>query len=146
VFVKGVDGEEGEVVAINGNRATVRIQANESCEKCGLCRKISSNTMELDAYSTRPLTEGEKVRLAIRPGIIVQSAFILYLLPLIWLVAGYYFGKFLNSFLSLRLQGELFPALLSMLFLFASFFPIHMYDKKKRNDNKFKVFVVSEQQ
>jgi sigma-E factor negative regulatory protein RseC len=144
MFIKGVSGEEGEVVSVQGNTATVKIAANKSCEKCGICRRVSSSEMVVDAYTHRPVHKGERVVVAIKPGTIVKSATILYIFPLIALIVGYYVGTYAASALALPVKGELFPASLSFLFLFLSFIPIRLYDRKKRNDSKFRVYITNQ--
>ena len=141
MFIKGISGEEGEVVAVHGNKAAVKIKANKSCKKCHLCKRISSTEMIVDAFMQRPVSKGERVVIAIRPGTIVKSAVILYILPLMGLIIGYYFGKFISAFFHIRVKGELFPACIALIFLFLSFIPIHIYDRKKQNDSRFRVFI-----
>lgn len=141
MFVKGIDGERGEVISIQGEKATVKIQANESCEKCGLCERVSSTEMIVEAIMEQPVKEGERVVLSLRPGTIVKSAVILYIVPLFGLIIGYYIGQLLNSILNLGLKGELFPALMAILFLFVCFIPIRMFDKKKQKDSRYQVYL-----
>jgi positive regulator of sigma E activity len=141
MFIEGLQGEEGEVVAVKGHKATVKIAANKSCEKCGLCTKISSTEMVLEAYVDKPVSTGDHVTLSIRPGIIISSATILYIFPLLSLVAGYFVGKFLFKSIVIGNMKELLPALTSFVFLFLAFIPIRFYDKKKRNDRRFQVVI-----
>ena len=139
MFIKGINGEQGEVVSVHGNTATVKIKANESCEKCRLCKRISSTEMIVEALFTKPVHEGDRVVISIKPGTIVKSAVILYILPLIGLIIGYYFGKFIGSILRITIKGELFPASMSLIFLFLTFIPIRLYDRKKQEDSRFRV-------
>ena len=141
MFGKGVHGEEGEVTAVHGDRATVKIQAGKSCERCKLCTRISDTEMVVEAYTLKPVNIGDHVVIGFRPGIITQSAFILYLIPLISLVLGYYTGKFLFGAFIIHGKEELFPALTSLLFLFAAFIPIRLYDRKKQKDKRFRVYI-----
>jgi sigma-E factor negative regulatory protein RseC len=141
MFIKGISGEEGEVISVRGNTVTVKIAANTSCEKCGICRKVSSSEMVVDAYTQKPVHKGERVVVSIKPGTIVKSAAILYIFPLLALIIGYYVGKYAASALGLPVKGELFPASLSFFFLFLSFIPIRLYDRRKRTDSTFRVYV-----
>jgi positive regulator of sigma E activity len=141
MFGNGISGEEGEVVAVHGDSATVRLRANESCEKCGLCTRVSDTEMLIEALHERAVHVGEKVTIAVRPGIVFTSSLILYIFPLVGMVAGYYAGKSIVSLLHLGLKGELFPAVISFLFLFLSFVPIRIYDRKKQEDRRFKVHI-----
>jgi len=141
MFIEGIQGEEGEVVGVRGNRATVKIASNKSCEKCGLCTRVSPTEMIVDAFVDKPVNTGDHVTLSIRPGTIVTSAAVLYILPLICLVAGYFAGRFLFKSIVIAGMEELLPALTSLVFLFLAFIPIHFYDRKRANDKRFRVFI-----
>ena len=141
MFGKSVHGEEGEVTEVHGDRATVKIQASKSCERCRLCTRISDTEMVVEAHVLKPVNIGDHVVLGFHPGIIIQSAFILYLIPLISLILGYYAGRFLFRAFIIPGKEELFPALTSLVFLFASFIPIRLYDRKKKNDKRFRVYI-----
>lgn len=141
MFIKGINGEEGEVIAVHGDSATVKIQANKACKKCNLCEQVSSTEMVVDAFMKNPVKKGDKVTLSIQPGTIVKSAAILYILPLFGLIFGYYLGKFAGSLLHLRLKGELLPAAVAIVSLFVSFIPIRAYDRRKAKDSRFRVYI-----
>ena len=141
MFGKGVHGEQGEVTALHGNRATVKIQAGKSCERCRLCTPISDSEMIIEAFFSSQVQIGDRVVLGFRPGVIVQSAFVLYLIPLISLILGYFVGKLLFNPWVIPGKEELFPALTSLVFLFASFIPIRLYDRKKEKDKRFRVYI-----
>ena len=140
-FGKGVHGEEGEVTALHGNRATVKIQTGKGCGRCRLCTPISDTEMIVEASFSRQVHIGDRVVLGFRPGVIVQSAFILYLIPLFSLILGYFAGKLLFKPWISAGREELFPALTSLVFLFASFVPIRLYDRMKEKDKRFRVYI-----
>jgi len=141
MFIDGVNGEEGEVITINGNRATVKITAHKECEKCRLCTRVSPTEMTVEAFTNKTVHIGDRVTLFLRPGIIVQSAAILYIFPLIGMLFGYFAGKILFRSLAFTGKEEMFPALLSLVFLFLSFVPIRLYDRKRQKDKRFKVLI-----
>ena len=141
MFGKGVHGEEGEVTALHGNQAMVKIQAGKGCERCRLCTPVSDTEMIVEAFFSSKVHIGDRVTLGFRPGIIVQSAFILYLIPLFNLILGYFVGKLLFKPWVIAGREELFPALTSLVFLFASFVPIRLYDRRKMKDKRFRVYI-----
>ena len=141
MFIKGIDQEQGEVIAVHDGSATIRIPAGKSCDRCRLCEKISATEMVVEALTQLPLKEGEKVILSVHPGDIIKSASILYIIPLFGLVGGYYFARFLGKTFAIGFSGELFPALISILFLFLCFIPIRLYDVKRRKQKRFQVYV-----
>ena len=51
--MSNVNEETGEVIAVHDDRVTVKIKAGESCKKCRLCSRMSSNEMNLDAVPAR---------------------------------------------------------------------------------------------
>jgi sigma-E factor negative regulatory protein RseC len=97
--------------------------------------------MVVEAYALKPVQVGDQVEIGFQSGVVVQSAFILYLIPLMGLVLGYYVGRILFHGLAVPGREELFPALTSLVFLFASFIPIVFYDRKKRGDRRFRVYI-----
>jgi sigma-E factor negative regulatory protein RseC len=141
MFIKGINEEEGEVIAVHGDSVTVKIKSNKACDRCNLCERVSPTEMVVDAITSSPVKNGERVKISIRPGTIVKSATVLYILPLFGLVIGYYTGKTLGPLISAGLKGELFPAILSLVFLFLCFIPIRIYDRKKQKDSRFRIYV-----
>lgn len=149
MFIDGVNGERGEVIRADGERVTVVLKAGKACEKCRLCTQVSETEMTVEAYADRPVSVGDRVALFLSPLIVVKSAFILYLVPLLFLVAGYFLGRELFSRLGVsggEGREEMFPALFSLIFLFLSFFPIRLYDKKRRKDRRYRVRAVPQNQ
>lgn len=138
-----VPEEYGEVVEVRGSTATVKLGAKQACAHCGICAKIgnSPNEMIVDAHTDEPLKKGDKVVLVMGGGVILKSAFIVYMVPLIALIAGYYIGRELMEALNIALKGELFPALFGFFLLALSFLAIRWYDRRKKNDSSFRVTV-----
>ena len=140
--VKNLNGEKGKVLTIEGEKVKVILPLSKGCEKCGLCRRIADNLMEMELYFKGDLKPGSNVKIYVSPRIVIFSSFMLYILPLIFLVAGYYVGKLFDIHFLLKSKGELFPAVFSFLFFFFSFIPIHIVDKIKRKDENFRIFAV----
>jgi sigma-E factor negative regulatory protein RseC len=138
-----VPEEYGEVVEVRGNTAKVKLGAKQACAHCGICAKIgnSPNEMLVDAHASEPLRKGDKVVLEMGNGVILKSAFIVYMVPLIALIAGYYIGRELMEALNIPLKGELFPALFGFFLLALSFLAIRWYDRRKKDDSRFRVSV-----
>jgi positive regulator of sigma E activity len=97
--------------------------------------------MIVDARASEPLKKGDRVVLVMGGGTVLKSAFVLYMVPLGALIAGYYLGRELASALGIALRGELFPALFGFFLLGLSFLGIRWYDRRKRNDRRFGVSV-----
>jgi len=142
--VKNLNGERGKVVTIEGEKAKVLLPFNKGCEKCGLCKKVADDLMEIELNFKGNVKPGSYVRIYISPRVVIFSSFILYILPLIFLIVGYFIGKLFCSLFSFDAKGELYPALFSFLFFFLSFIPVHIIDRIKRKDKNFRAFAIPE--
>jgi len=72
-------------------RARVRLVAGEHCEGCpasGICRPDSDDRRVLDVVDPLGVTVGERVKVAVPGGAVLQASFLVYGLPLLLLVAG----------------------------------------------------------
>ena len=140
--IKSISGEKGVVKEINGNRVKVLLPFSKGCEKCGLCKRISDSSMEVEVYAKGDIHKGEKVKIYINPKAVIVSSLMVYIFPLLFMVAGYFIGRVVGNLLNVK--GELLPAAFSFLFLFSSFIPVHIFDRIKSRDNKFKIYAVPE--
>lgn len=131
----------GEVVEVRGNTARVKIDGKKACAHCGVCTRISDNEMTVEAYADEPVKKGDRVVLVMGNGMILKSAFIVYMVPLIALIAGYYLGKHLMGLLNYGGKSELFPALSGFFLLFLSFMAIRWFDRRKRDDKQYRVSI-----
>jgi len=141
MFIKGIDQEVGEVVAVHDGSASVRVCANKNCDRCGICERVSDTEMVVEAITGHRVAAGEKVVLSVRPGTIVKSATVLYIIPLLGLVAGYYVANFVLRMAKIDLKGELVPALCSIAALFLCFVPIRIWDARRRKLRRYQVYV-----
>lgn len=141
MFIKGIDKEEGEVVAVNDGSVTVVVQSNKHCDRCRICERVSDTEMVVQALTNRTVQVGEKVILGVKPGMIVKSAAILYIFPLFGLIIGYYAARFIGSAAGIGFEGELVPALCSIAALFACFVPIWLWDRRRRKQERYHVYV-----
>ncbi|KKL55023.1 hypothetical protein LCGC14_2259530, partial [marine sediment metagenome] len=48
MVIKGISEEEGEVIAVHGDSATIKIKSNKACDKCHLCERVSPAEMVVD--------------------------------------------------------------------------------------------------
>jgi sigma-E factor negative regulatory protein RseC len=141
MFIKGIERQVGEVVAVHDGSATVRVSANKNCDRCGICERVSDTQMVVEASTSHRLAAGEKVVLSVNPGAIVKSATVLYILPLLGLVAGYYASGIVLRMAGIDLEGELVPALCAIAALFLCFVPIRLLDVRRRNKRRYHVYV-----
>ena len=99
--------ETARVVALDGEQAwvtTVRRTACESCaanKGCGtgiMARSFSGGrTLQLKVRNSVAATVGDDVVLGIDDRVLVRSAVLMYLLPLLALMIGAWFGEIINE-------------------------------------------------
>lgn len=84
--------EAGTVVEVRDGRARVRTRRSEGCGQCsarGACASLGggrdANVWVEDPIGTRP---GERVIIAVPEGTVVRASILVYLVPVLALVAG----------------------------------------------------------
>lgn len=77
------------VLSINHGVANVRISNQESCDKCGLC-SAGKKQFELDVEDTLGVIPGDRILLEIKSKDIILLSFLIYILPLISTIFGYF--------------------------------------------------------
>lgn len=120
----------GTVVEVKGRKVTLEVCPTSGCASCsmgGVCGTGNKNkyfTLDTDI----PVKVGDQVILQIQGGSEVVSSLVLFLLPIVFMILGFVFGKFVFN-----LQ-ESNAVLVSVLGLGLSFFVVriidHHYGKK----------------
>lgn len=95
--------EEGIVIDTYGEFAKVEAKRNPSCEGCmnkGICEPASDSSMIVEAVNLINAKVGDRVNFEIDAGILLKSTFIIYILPVIFLLSGAFIGGELAEILS----------------------------------------------
>jgi sigma-E factor negative regulatory protein RseC len=87
--------EEGIVVAVNGNIAKVAVESGEHCSHCNLCAAGSEGQRLIEAENTASASPKDRVSIEVRPGQIVKTSLIIYVVPLLALIGGVIVGNML---------------------------------------------------
>lgn len=116
--------KKGIVEKTNGNMVTVRIQRDSSCgENCAMCNACPSKNMLVNLYTDVPLSSGDTVRLETNAKYVLISAFCVYIVPIILLIAGYALANLYIGLICMAL----------------SFVILHFVDKKISTKHLIKV-------
>lgn len=83
--------QEGIVIELNDNIAKVKVARHSHCENCGACP--GSNAMIVKAINDIGAREGQKVIFQIKEDGMVKAAFIVYIFPLLLVIAGLMMGS-----------------------------------------------------
>jgi sigma-E factor negative regulatory protein RseC len=129
--------EEGIVKKITGKTASVLVKRSEMCTECssqGACKTLGGGKdLMVDAINNINAKEGERVLLNIDSSSAIKLTFIVYMLPVIMLLAGSIAGIQIGN--NISFDPELLAVLLGLGGFILSFFGIIIYGKKQK-DNK----------
>ena len=118
--------EEGEVIALEGKQAKVRIKCSSACDSCSshkTCGLLGEGEMVLTALNSVGASKGERVRISLRVEGEVKASFILYIVPLAGLIAGALLGYHTQALGDKEISGAVF----SLLFVALTFIGIRYY-------------------
>jgi len=115
----------GRVVRIDGEFVEISIPRSKRCKACGICPLGENNTVLLRFKVDTPLKIGDRVKIKTEDKYVITSAFILYIVPVIALIGGYFLGGLISS-------SEVFKIIFGFLFMGVSFLVNRFIDKRVR--------------
>jgi len=130
------DDETAIVCEVLENEVLVEMERKGGCSSCSmnvLCMG-GANQKRFKVQTTLKLSKGDAVRLNISPASRLLSSFIVFVVPVLMLIVGYYFVKLI---LKMPEDAAVFGSLLTMLF---SVIILKIADKKF--SSKIKVEIV----
>ncbi|WP_051412165.1 SoxR reducing system RseC family protein [Halonatronum saccharophilum] len=127
-----------EVTALldGGEKAEVLIRKHSACGDCGGCEGIKDRDMIVD----NPLRAkvGNQVYLELAEKNILTAAVLIYLLPIVGLIAGYLIGE------ALGVDSEGLKAFMGFVLFFLSFLIARLYGRSREEDYEFQMIEVIE--
>lgn len=123
--------ETGTVVELEGRHVAMVL-----CRKStfftgftamGICHVgDDGRTMLVETHNVLGAAVGDKVRVTRRAGQFLLSSLLLYVMPLLALIAGAVLGELVGAFFALRIDPNLLAGILGMTFMVGSFFIIRI--------------------
>jgi sigma-E factor negative regulatory protein RseC len=118
--------EVGSVVELKGKGvAVVLCEKSSFCENCASTRNCQVGTdnrsMLVEAHNQLGAAVGDRVKVATSSKTFLQSSFILYIVPLLFLIAGAVSGQVVGTMLEQGPDPNLLSAILGVAFLAGSF-------------------------
>lgn len=89
--------EEGVVIAVDGDKARVRVDRSDACSRCRVCVPMGDGTMVIGAKNAIGAGVGERVGVEIDDSRRLRAAFMVFILPLAGLFAGCLAGLALSG-------------------------------------------------
>jgi sigma-E factor negative regulatory protein RseC len=84
--------ETGVIVSEEKNQVTVQIVRGDKCKNCNLCDATGPNQMQLFAHNSMGAKIGDMVEVEIPPGKVLGYSFIIFIIPIIMMITGYFIG------------------------------------------------------
>ena len=141
----GVNGmrEQGVVTRIiPPDGVEVSLQASEACGRCGACHPNTEGRVCIEAVAISGVKTGDVVEIEISTGGVVATSFVVYLLPVVFLIMGYIFGSTLDGLFSIRISGETGGIAGAILFFVFSFGVVRWYDQHVRRQGTLRARVI----
>ena len=138
-----IEETEGVVVEqLKNNRAKVKIRKRSSCNACshkGFCNPFGKDSMIIMAANPLNAERGQTVRINFKSEKEGRAVIILYIIPLIGLIAGAFIGNTLNLFGNQDVSAIFF----SILFLAGILLVIRYYSQRKyEKDTTYKPTII----
>ena len=89
--------ESGIVVSAQKNFATIQIVRGEKCQGCTLCDDVGADKMQVQAMNRIGAGVGDWVEVEIEPGQVLGHSFLLFVMPILIMIVGYFIGSRLGD-------------------------------------------------
>ncbi|MDW7681433.1 MAG: SoxR reducing system RseC family protein, partial [bacterium] len=119
--------ESGVVSRVEADKVWVRVVKGEKCEGCKACGAFGEGSAEMMVMDHLSVQKGDRVEVEIDPTQVVRHSSIVFLLPVLGLVLGYFLGA--NYLIKLGLNVEAAGIVGSLGLMVLSFGIIFLYDK-----------------
>ena len=133
--------EIGKVIEDKGNNVLIRVERNSACDKCDKNCDLADNhdqdelLVEIDKKNYE-LKEGQRVFLEMAEKNVVFSALIVYLLPLLFMIGGYFVTNWLLMWTGMEIT-ETRNIIGSITFLVLSFFVVRQINNLLEKKESF---------
>jgi sigma-E factor negative regulatory protein RseC len=130
--------DHGKVIELRGHDAVVEFSETGACVKCGACLSAGKGKMIALALNSLNAKVGSQVEVEILPRFVIGASFLVFMLPLLFLIAGYFVGVSLFPHNFQQNAGIITSAIFFML----SWFLIKAYDLRIKGTGRFKRRIV----
>lgn len=127
----------GVVIQTLDKTAKVRMQRHSSCAGCNACKMGSSeNPIELEALNPIKADEGQQVEVEMENQHVLQAAFLMYVVPLMFLITGIVVGHYALRALGVVQYAEVFTAVIAFGFTAAAYLILNRGERRESYKEK----------
>lgn len=130
--------ELAQVVEVGPGKARVEVKRSSACRHCAsasLCLAFSKDTNAVEVSDPIGVRVGQRVRVGLESTALLKASAILFVIPILALVAGVFLGNLLAIRQGYQGSAELWAILVGISALFITFLIIRLlndYFRKKR--------------
>jgi len=132
--------ETGRILKKDGNGIEIEMNQGYACSGCSACFIDKDKGHILRIHQEIDVKPGELVEIEVQPAFAIKSAFLLFFMPLVMLVLGYFLFMYLIPIQTLEMP---YRGILGAIFgLIFSFFLVYFYDRslqKKDSDPQIRI-------
>lgn len=133
----------GVVESLKGQNAVVNLTRSTACGDCGACQMGKENLdRQVEALNLVGAKVGDFVTMEMEDGKVLKAAFLVYIIPLIVLVACIFGTISVLQLFQISKNGELYGFLVGLVGMFISFMFIKKRDKKLAEGGDMMIAIV----
>ncbi|MFH1347621.1 MAG: SoxR reducing system RseC family protein [Candidatus Margulisiibacteriota bacterium] len=122
--------EQGVITrVISAKLVEVAFKKNESCAKCKLCHDVEEGMVAIESVNEIGAKRDDIVEIELPSGEFVKGSMVVFLLPVLFLIAGYLIGAALARGLGVSGWQEPVGIICALVAAGASYFAVNWYDK-----------------
>ncbi len=130
--------ETGVIKEAAGGMISVSLSPSSRCRACGVCSSGHEKEMRLTVPNSGNFSVGDKVKISIEGRNLLLASFVVYIVPLLDMFIGYFFGWYLMNKYGDPAKAGLAGALAGGLFFVLSFFLSRLVNQKmERQERRF---------
>ena len=133
--------ELAEVVEARDKKAKVEFKRSAVCKKCGLCCLSESGKMVLEVNNEAQAKTGDKVLVSLSSSASLKASVIVYIIPVVFLIGGYFVGSWLTVFWG-GAANQLMGIVFAFVFFGISLWVISLVDKRVQKSREFEPAIV----
>ncbi|MBW2615370.1 MAG: SoxR reducing system RseC family protein [Deltaproteobacteria bacterium] len=131
--------EQGIIEEVSGQKALVRIKKSSACGTCesrGDCEVASGKSMVVEVVNDLGGGEGDHVELSVPSGAFLKLSLLVYILPVVALIAGAFAGGVCAPFL--HITPTLASVIGGFLVMGITFYALKRFDRSLRARSEFR--------
>ncbi len=136
--------EEGTVIKLAASTAWIKTKRSASCESCASKKSCNAmgggNDMEVEAINMTDAGVGDQVVLSFETSSLLKATFLLYVFPILCMLAGAVIGK--ETAQMLNYDESVMSAIISFLFFFIAIFFVKIKGNRMALDDKYQPKII----